>query len=207
MEPFRAVVDRVALDLVRSRTLSREDFDLSSNGVCRVRPELARVMVRAVDTALDCEPMVTVARDAFLAGGCEVQPREFAPTLVRQLGMSRPPARPVTSVEYSRLRQRSLTAPRSEPLLAIGRGKLRDRPPMPPTFVASFQALLDERGMSRTRLSVLCDFHSNYWQQVLGNTRYAPAQEALGRAASPLGVGATELLRLAGYSMPPVGRA
>ncbi|MCR9077840.1 MAG: CRISPR-associated endonuclease Cas1 [Hyphomonadaceae bacterium] len=42
MEPMRPVVDRVTLKLVSEETFSGADFDLQSDGVVRVNPELAR---------------------------------------------------------------------------------------------------------------------------------------------------------------------
>ncbi len=48
MEPHRPVVDRVVLGLVRDETFSGADFDLQSNGVCRVNPELVRRLAGAV---------------------------------------------------------------------------------------------------------------------------------------------------------------
>ncbi len=66
-------------------------------------------------------------------------------------------------------------------------------------FRSQFLSLLSQRGMSRTRLATLCDLQIAYWQQALGNTRVAPAREALERAAPHLGVAGTELLKIAGY--------
>jgi hypothetical protein len=66
-------------------------------------------------------------------------------------------------------------------------------------FRATFLRLLDEGGMSRTRLAVLCDLQIAYWQRALGNTRLAPAREALERAAPHLGMTAVRLTALAGY--------
>ena len=45
MEPQRPVVDRVILQLIREETFSGADFQLQSNGVCRLNPELARRLV------------------------------------------------------------------------------------------------------------------------------------------------------------------
>ena len=44
MEPFRPVVDRAVLKLIQGRTFSGADFDLQSDGVVRVNPELARLI-------------------------------------------------------------------------------------------------------------------------------------------------------------------
>jgi CRISPR-associated protein Cas1 len=42
MEPLRPVVDRAVLQLVAEETFSGADFQLQSDGVCRLNPELAR---------------------------------------------------------------------------------------------------------------------------------------------------------------------
>lgn len=42
MEPHRPVVDRVVLKLIAEETFSGADFDIQSNGVCRLNPGLAR---------------------------------------------------------------------------------------------------------------------------------------------------------------------
>lgn len=44
MEPQRPVVDRVILKLIAEETFSGADFDIQSNGVCRLNPELARTL-------------------------------------------------------------------------------------------------------------------------------------------------------------------
>jgi len=44
MEPFRPIVDRAVLRLVVEETFSGADFQLQSDGVCRLNPELARVV-------------------------------------------------------------------------------------------------------------------------------------------------------------------
>jgi len=48
MEPHRPIVDLKVLDFVRKRTFHRADFTIRSDGVCRLNPELARQVVRAV---------------------------------------------------------------------------------------------------------------------------------------------------------------
>ncbi len=45
MEPLRPQVDRLVLDFVRSRTFAPKDFMLTSSGVCRLHPQLARAMI------------------------------------------------------------------------------------------------------------------------------------------------------------------
>lgn len=44
MEPLRPVVDRAVLKLVAEETFSGADFQLQSDGVCRLNPELARTV-------------------------------------------------------------------------------------------------------------------------------------------------------------------
>jgi CRISPR-associated endonuclease Cas1 len=48
MEPLRPVIDRKVLEFVQSRTFHPADFVLANNGNCRLNPELARNVVRAV---------------------------------------------------------------------------------------------------------------------------------------------------------------
>lgn len=47
MEPLRPVVDRAVLQLVAEETFSGSDFQLQSDGVCRLNPELARIVASA----------------------------------------------------------------------------------------------------------------------------------------------------------------
>jgi CRISPR-associated protein Cas1 len=44
MEPLRPVVDRAVLKLIAEETFSGADFQLQSDGVCRLNPQLAKVM-------------------------------------------------------------------------------------------------------------------------------------------------------------------
>lgn len=44
MEPLRPLVDRLVLDLVRSRTFAPGDFHITDRGICRLHPQLARVL-------------------------------------------------------------------------------------------------------------------------------------------------------------------
>ena len=48
MEPQRPIVDRKVLEFVQSRTFHAADFTIRSDGLCRLNPELARDVVRAV---------------------------------------------------------------------------------------------------------------------------------------------------------------
>lgn len=47
MEPLRPVVDRAVLELIADETFSGADFQLQSDGVCRLNPELARIVAAA----------------------------------------------------------------------------------------------------------------------------------------------------------------
>ncbi len=53
MEPLRPVVDRRVPGFVQSHTFSPADFTLTRNGVCRLNPQLARNIVRAVEASLE----------------------------------------------------------------------------------------------------------------------------------------------------------
>jgi CRISP-associated protein Cas1 len=48
MEPLRPIVDRKILEFVQSRTFHAAYFTLANNGCCRLNPELARNVVRAI---------------------------------------------------------------------------------------------------------------------------------------------------------------
>ena len=165
-----------------------------------MRPELARVVVRAVHSAVNCAPIVVMAREAFLSGKCETEPRRFAPDVAKSLRTQAHRHRVVSWVDYSKPRRRSTTAPPLHPRGPISSGRLADRPVMTEQFRSTFAHLLEARGISRTRLATLCDLQIAYWQRALGNTRLAPAREALERAAPHLAIRAEKLLCLAGYT-------
>ena len=48
MEPLRPIVDREILRIVNEETFSGADFELQSDGVCRLNPELARTIVQRI---------------------------------------------------------------------------------------------------------------------------------------------------------------
>jgi CRISPR-associated endonuclease Cas1 len=50
MEPLRPIVDRKVLEFVQSRTFYPADFIMTNDGICRLNPELARNVVRAVSS-------------------------------------------------------------------------------------------------------------------------------------------------------------
>jgi CRISPR-associated endonuclease Cas1 len=55
MEPLRPLVDRVVIDFVTSNTFEKVDFEIAKNGVCRLNPELARNLVRHIQTKISGE--------------------------------------------------------------------------------------------------------------------------------------------------------
>ena len=48
MEPLRPVVDRKVLEFALANTFTPGDFTISSKGGCRLNPQMARVVARAV---------------------------------------------------------------------------------------------------------------------------------------------------------------
>jgi CRISPR/Cas system-associated endonuclease Cas1 len=50
MEPERPKVDRAVLDFVGSHVFDPADFVIRSDGVCRLNPEMARMVVARVST-------------------------------------------------------------------------------------------------------------------------------------------------------------
>jgi len=52
MEPKRPMVDRVVLRLISEETFSGADFDLQSNGVVRVNPQLVRRLAGEIDSVI-----------------------------------------------------------------------------------------------------------------------------------------------------------
>lgn len=58
MEPLRPLVDREVLRLVRRNIFSPEDFMLTTEGVCRLNPELARKVVRETVTIQEIDDRV-----------------------------------------------------------------------------------------------------------------------------------------------------
>ncbi len=58
MEPLRPLVDRKVLEFVQKESFMPGDFTLLSNGVCRLNPQLARNVVRAIDIAGDVGEVV-----------------------------------------------------------------------------------------------------------------------------------------------------
>jgi len=59
MEPLRPVVDRHVLEFVQSETFEPADFVLLDDGVCRLNPQLARNVVRAIDVSANVQKVVS----------------------------------------------------------------------------------------------------------------------------------------------------
>jgi CRISPR-associated endonuclease Cas1 len=52
MEPQRPIVDRAVLKFVQAHTFHPADFSITSDGVCRLNPEIAKWVTRLVATDL-----------------------------------------------------------------------------------------------------------------------------------------------------------
>ena len=48
MEPERPLVDRAVLDFVKSHVFDPADFVIRTDGVCRLNPEMARMVVAKI---------------------------------------------------------------------------------------------------------------------------------------------------------------
>ena len=57
LEPLRAAVDRRVLGFVRETVFAPNDFTLSSDGVCRLHPQLARHLVGTVGSFLEIDAL------------------------------------------------------------------------------------------------------------------------------------------------------
>jgi CRISP-associated protein Cas1 len=52
MEPFRPLVDRSVLEFIKGHTFDPADFVIRSDDVCRLNPEMARLVAQVVCGAL-----------------------------------------------------------------------------------------------------------------------------------------------------------
>jgi CRISPR-associated endonuclease Cas1 len=68
MEPVRPVMDQKVLDFVIKHTFSPDDFILNKNGICRLHPQFARVIVKLVQDMPEIET-ITAANLKKLFGG------------------------------------------------------------------------------------------------------------------------------------------
>lgn len=60
MEPARPIMDRKVLEFVMQRTFSPDDFIVNKNGICRLHPQFARVIVKLVQDIDEVE-IITAA--------------------------------------------------------------------------------------------------------------------------------------------------
>lgn len=51
MEPLRPIVDRIVLEFVRTKSFNAADFTIRRDGVCRLNPELAKVLVGLLENS------------------------------------------------------------------------------------------------------------------------------------------------------------
>lgn len=58
MEPMRPIVDQKVLEFVQHEIFEPADFVLLDDGVCRLNPQLARNVVRAIDVSADVQKCV-----------------------------------------------------------------------------------------------------------------------------------------------------
>lgn len=50
MEPLRPTVDRIIVDFARTKAFNPADFTIRRDGVCRLNPELAKALVRLLES-------------------------------------------------------------------------------------------------------------------------------------------------------------
>lgn len=70
MEPVRPEVDRMVLEFICSRTFAPKDFVLTSGGACRLHPQLARLVAKALSvdrTVIDLQISSVDACTSFVA--------------------------------------------------------------------------------------------------------------------------------------------
>ena len=53
MEPMRPVVDAQVVDFLSRHTFSRVDFPIGRDGVCRLHPQLARVVAQVATLPME----------------------------------------------------------------------------------------------------------------------------------------------------------
>jgi CRISPR-associated endonuclease Cas1 len=69
MEPLRPVVDRAVLGFMfGKKTLHAQDFIIEYNGVCRLHPQFARIVVQKVDAVLGTQPLELAQHAAWWIG-------------------------------------------------------------------------------------------------------------------------------------------
>jgi CRISPR-associated protein Cas1 len=68
MEPVRPIMDKKVLEFVLQRTFSPDDFIVNKNGVCRLHPQFARVLVKAVQDIEEVEIITTANIKRMFSG-------------------------------------------------------------------------------------------------------------------------------------------
>ena len=59
MEPERPKVDRAVLDFIKGHVFDPADFVIRTDGVCRLNPEMARMVVHRVSSREGATPEMT----------------------------------------------------------------------------------------------------------------------------------------------------
>jgi hypothetical protein len=67
MEPERPKVDRAVLDFVKGHVFGPSDFVIRTDGVCRLTPEMARVVAVGHQTRNSSLPSAGVLRHTLLS--------------------------------------------------------------------------------------------------------------------------------------------
>ena len=63
MEPLRPQVDRLVLGFLRSHTFTPSDFHLNKSGVCRLHPQLAKLIAQQPLSDTTVQEVVVLLRD------------------------------------------------------------------------------------------------------------------------------------------------
>ncbi|MBU6418250.1 MAG: CRISPR-associated endonuclease Cas1 [Proteobacteria bacterium] len=59
IEPIRATVDRIVLDMIRANSFSPVDFTISQDGVVRLHPQLGRALVAQIGTPKSIDALIS----------------------------------------------------------------------------------------------------------------------------------------------------
>lgn len=62
MEPQRPIVDRKILEFVQSQTFHPADFTIRTDGVCRLNPELAKIVVKLLGPITELGERIELSR-------------------------------------------------------------------------------------------------------------------------------------------------
>ena len=83
MEPLRPAVDEIMLRLVAGETFTPADFRITTSGICRLHPQLARRIVCEVHESADLDPIFAALRkrlELAPAGGRSIPRSSHRPT-------------------------------------------------------------------------------------------------------------------------------